>query len=366
MKALTPEHDELSDVFEAPTRFRRRSLGEPAGFDSMVGRSPNMRALFDILQKAAASDATVLLEGETGTGKEISAESIHRASPRRDGPFVVVDCGAIPPQLLESELFGNERGAFTGAFATRAGVFEAASKGTVFLDEIGELHLELQPKILRALQQRKVKRVGSTEYRPVDFRIIAATNRPLRAEVEAKRFRSDLYYRLAVVRVRLPPLRERSADIPLLVENVLASLGVADAPESEALRSEAFMQKVQRYPWPGNIRQLRNYIERCVALGDPNLPCGLDTCPPPPPDVLAPKTEIDLTEPLRAARRRHMNTFEQAYLERVLAHHDNNVAAAARTAGVDRIYFYRLLWKHGLRTHNALPAPPDETEESQP
>jgi transcriptional regulator with PAS, ATPase and Fis domain len=318
----------------------------------MVGTSSNMRALLATLQKAAASDATVLLEGETGTGKEASAEAIHRSSHRRDGPFVVIDCGAIPSQLLESELFGSERGAYTGAVASRMGAFESASRGTIFLDEIGELHIDLQPKILRALERRQVKRVGANDYRPVDVRVIAATNRALRAEVEAKRFRSDLYYRLAVVRIKLPPLRERSADIPLLVENVLSSLGVADAPESEALRSESFLQRLHRYPWPGNIRQLRNYIERCVALGDPDLPPGLDTCPPPPPDV-SPRAEISVTEPLRVARQRWTNAFEREYLENVLANHHNNVAAAARAAGVDRIHFYRLLWKHGLRTPNA-------------
>jgi DNA-binding NtrC family response regulator len=325
----------------------------------MVGTTPKMRALLATLQKAAASDATVLLEGETGTGKEGSAEAIHRASHRRDGPFVVVDCGAIPSQLLESELFGSERGAYTGAVTSRTGAFEAASGGTIFLDEIGELHIDLQPKILRALERRHVKRVGANEYRPADVRVIAATNRALRAEVEAKRFRSDLYYRLAVVRIKLPPLRERSADIPLLVEHVLSSLGVADLPESDALRSEPFLEKLLRYPWPGNIRQLRNYIERCVALGEANLPPGLDTTPPPPPDASSPPAEISVAEPLRVARQRWTNTFERAYLESVLAHHHNNVAAAARTAGVDRIYFYRLLWKHGLRTPNAPPGTPE-------
>ena len=343
------DQDGRDDAFEAPTRVREGCLAEPTRFGAMVGRSAPMRALFATLEKAAASDATVLLEGETGTGKEASAEAIHRASPRRDGPFVVIDCGAIPSQLLESELFGSERGAYTGAVASRAGAFEAAAGGTIFLDEMGELHLDLQPKILRALERRHVKRVGATEYRPLDLRVIAATNRSLRAEVEAKRFRSDLYYRLAVVRIKLPPLRERIADVPLLVEHVLTTLGVADAPESEALRSPEFLQKLLRYSWPGNIRQLRNHLERCVALGDPNLPPGLDTCPPPPPGASPTQPLIDASEPLRVARERWTTQFERSYLQAVLARNEGSVAAAARAAGVDRIHFYRLLWKHGLR-----------------
>jgi transcriptional regulator with GAF, ATPase, and Fis domain len=369
---LRPDQGGRGDAYEEPTHIRENLLTEPTRFGSMVGRSAPMRALFSTLQKAASSDVTVLLEGETGTGKEASAEAIHLASPRCDGPFVVIDCSAIPSQLLESELFGSERGAYTGAVASRAGAFEAASGGTIFLDEIGELQLDLQPKILRALERRQIKRVGATEYRPVDLRVIAATNRSLRAEVEAKRFRSDLYYRLAVVRIKLPPLRERIADVPLLVEHVLTNLGVAEAPESDAMRTEAFLQKLLRYPWPGNIRQLRNHVERCVALGDAGLPPSLDTCPPPPiaptPNTVsshappqttasshatAPRTEIDVTEPLRVARQRWTTQFERLYLEAVLSRHDNNVAAAARAAGVDRIHFYRLLWKHGLRTHAA-------------
>jgi transcriptional regulator with PAS, ATPase and Fis domain len=341
---------------EAPTQVRENLLAEPTRFGVMVGKSAPMRALFSTLTKAAASDATVLLEGETGTGKEASAEAIHRASPRRDGPFVVIDCGAIPSQLLESELFGSERGSYTGAIASRAGAFEAASGGTIFLDEIGELHLDLQPKILRALERRQVKRVGSTEYHPVDLRVIAATNRSLRTEVEAKRFRSDLYYRLAVVRIKLPPLRERIADLPLLVDHVLTTLGVADDPDSEAYRDPEFSQRLLRFAWPGNIRQLRNHIERCVALGDPSLPPTLDTCPPPPALGLPVSQQIDSSEPLRVARERFMSHFERSYLGAVLARHENNVAAAARAAGVDRIHFYRLLWKHGMREHKAIPA----------
>src|SRR5262245_26867774 len=185
-----------------------------------------MHALFSLLRKAAATDSTVLIEGETGTGKEVTAQAIHDASDRRDGPFIVVDCGAIPGQLLESELFGYQKGAFTGAVSSRGGAFEAADGGSIFLDEIGELDVDLQPKLLRAIESRTVKRVGTTHYTAVDVRVLAATNRKLTDEVKARRFRSDLYYRLAVVHVKIPPLRERPEDIPLLMNAILTQLGI--------------------------------------------------------------------------------------------------------------------------------------------
>jgi len=300
-----------------------------------------MRAVFSLLERAAASDATVLLEGETGTGKEAAAESIHRESARRDGPFVVVDCGAIPPDLVESELFGHDQGAFTGAITSREGAFEAASGGTIFLDEIGELGPEMQPKLLRALERREVKRVGSNRYEPVDVRVVAATNRNLRAEVNARKFRSDLYYRLAVLEIRLPPLRERTADLQLLVEHVLTNLRATERPEAASLRTQRFLTDLARHSWPGNIRELRNYVERCLALHEqtPLTPAAEDPGPP----------VIDENEPFRVARERWTRTFERRYLERILRSQRDNVTAAARAAGVDRISFYRLLWRHGLR-----------------
>src|SRR4051812_39005913 len=210
--------------FERSGTSARIVLSGRDRFGTMVGRSASMRAVFAMCEQAAASDSTVLIEGETGTGKEATAEAIHRESGRGTGPFVVVDCGAIPPQLLESELFGHERGAFTGAVSSRRGAFEAASGGTIFLDEIGELGLDLQPKLLRALERREIKPVGADHYAPVDVRVLAATNRNLREEVTARRFRSDLYYRVAVLRVRLPPLRERKEDLGVLLEHLLEVL----------------------------------------------------------------------------------------------------------------------------------------------
>jgi transcriptional regulator with PAS, ATPase and Fis domain len=322
----------------------------------MVGQSPPMRALFGLLQRAALCDATVLIDGETGTGKEVSALAVHENSARSAGPFVVVDCGAIPAQLLESELFGYERGAFTGAVAARTGAFEAADGGTIFLDEIGELSLDLQPKILRALEGRKVKRVGSNTYFPIDVRVIAATNRNLREEVAAKRFRSDLYYRLAVLHIKLPPLRERKGDLLALVEDFLLQHGVRDAAAAP-IRAPDFIEMLGRYRWPGNVRQLRNYLERRVALGEAIAPPGSETSMPPPP---APANDderpiVSLDQPLKVAREEWNNVFESRYLDGLLSLHGNNVSAAARAAGVNRVHFYRLLRKHGLREQELDP-----------
>ncbi len=309
-------------------------------FGIMVGRSTAMRRVFAVLERVAASDATVLLQGETGTGKEAAAESIHRESGRRDGPFVVVDCAAIPPDLLESELFGHERGAFTGATSARSGVFETAQGGTLFLDEVGELDLELQPKLLRALERREIRRVGGSKYVPIDVRIVAATNRSLRAEVNQRKFRSDLYYRLAVVEVVLPALRERADDLPLLVNEILLRLGASAHPEAPKLRSRGFLADLARHAWPGNVRELRNYVERYLALGE-TAPLDSEASEAP--------ESMPLDLPLKVARERWNRTFERRYVEQALQRHDNNVAAAARAAGVDRMYFYRLLWRYGLR-----------------
>src|SRR5215471_12528364 len=333
-----------------------RSRTNDERFGRMVGRSPAMQAVFDVLGKASGSDATILLEGETGTGKEISAEAIHRGSPRRDKPFLVVDCGAMPPNLLESELFGHERGAFTGAVSSRQGVFEAANGGTVFLDEIGELSIDLQPKLLRVLERREVRRVGTNNHVPVNVRLIAATNRSLREQVSAHKFRSDLYYRLAVVEVKLPPLRERLPDLPALVEHIVRNLGAVDEAALETVRSAGFLGALAEHSWPGNIRELRNYLERCVALHDFAPPRSTGSAAP----IPGPESAVNIGQPLREAREAWVSTFERRYLEELLRQHENRVSAAARAAGVDRIYFYRLLWKHGLRQREGSTADKDD------
>jgi transcriptional regulator with PAS, ATPase and Fis domain len=309
-------------------------------FGSLVGKSVAMRRVFSVLERAATTDAAVLLEGETGTGKEAAAESLHVASARRERPFLVVDCSAIPGDLLEAELFGHEKGAFTGATSAREGIFEAARGGTVFLDEIGELGPELQPKLLRVLEKKQVKRIGNARHEPVDVRIVAATNRNLREEVNEKRFRSDLYYRIAVVSVRLPALRERPEDLPLLAEHLLRALGASGAG-ADALLEPGSIAAFARHRWSGNVRELRNYLERCLALKE-RVPL-LDGA------EAASHKLPDFDKPLKAARELWTRTLEQRYVEELLRRHDGNVSAAARAAGVDRMHFYRLLWRYGLR-----------------
>jgi transcriptional regulator with PAS, ATPase and Fis domain len=303
-------------------------LSRTQEFGVLVGRSAQMRHVFALLERAAQSKATLLLEGETGTGKEAAAESVHQASARRDQPFVVVDCSALPPHLLESELFGHEKGAFTGASSRRLGAFESAAGGTVFLDEIGELAPDLQPKLLRVLERQEVKRIGADRYQKIDARIIAATHRNLRSDVNSKRFRSDLYYRLAVVLVTLPPLRERVEDLPILVERLLESLDAARGPEAARLRTPAFIGELAAHRWPGNVRELRNYLERALALSGT---AGAPTPAPP------------------ASYKEAKERWERAYVEELLRVADGNVAAAAREARLDRAAFYRLLWRHGMR-----------------
>ncbi|HUQ03160.1 MAG TPA: sigma 54-interacting transcriptional regulator [Kofleriaceae bacterium] len=331
--------------FDPGTDLVRIPLSAGDRFGVMVGRSTAMRAVFALLERAAASDATVLLTGETGTGKEAAAESIHAASPRRDGPFIVIDCGAIPPNLLEAELFGHEKGAFTGAASARTGAFEAATGGTIFLDEIGELSPDLQPKLLRALERREVKRIGANEHTTVDVRVIAATHRDLRAEVNAKRFRADLYYRLAVVEVTLPPLRERRDDLPLVVDHLLARVTPAQRAE---LTAPGFLGHLAAHGWPGNVRELRNYLDRCLALGVELAPSPV-TATAVAAGAPAATSGVDASTPLREAREEATRRFERAYLEDLLRRHGDNLAAAARAASVDRAHLYRLLWKHGLK-----------------
>jgi DNA-binding NtrC family response regulator len=311
---------------------------------NLVGGSSAMRAAFAVLARAAESDITVLLRGETGTGKDQAAEALHRTSSRRDQPFVVVDCGGLPASLLEAELFGHARGAFTGADRARVGAAEAAHRGTLFLDEIGELDLELQPILLRLLERREVQRIGESRPVPVDVRVIAATSRNLRREVNAGRFRSDLYYRLAVIEVVLPPLRERLEDLPLLVDCLLERAGAATHPAAAGLRTPAFRARLARHDWPGNVRELRNYVESCLALADRAPPPGGEREPR---GAAAPG--IDPSLPFRAARDRWLRWFERRYLEELLERAGDNVSAAARAAGVDRVYFHRLLRRVGLR-----------------
>jgi DNA-binding NtrC family response regulator len=313
-------------------------------YGSLAGRDPKLRKLFRLLADVAVSDATVLIEGETGTGKELFAEEIHRHSARRGGPFVVFDCGAVPKELIESALFGHLRGSFTGAVSDRAGAFEEADGGTLFLDEIGELAPEVQPSLLRALDKRAVRPVGGTGYTQVSVRVVAATNRNLRAEIAAKRFREDLYYRLAVVRMHVPPLRERPDDVPLLVEHFARQF--AGGRQLEISREE--LERLRHHAWPGNVRELRNVIERACALThgtkleideafDEKTSGG----------ITADTVNIDL--PFKEAKAQIVDNFEREYIRAQLKRHGGNLSAAARSSEVDRKHFRELLRKHGLR-----------------
>src|SRR3569623_881169 len=336
-------------------------LADTDRYGSMIGRSVKMRELIARLEKLARTDSTVLVTGETGAGKELVAEALHDNSPREKGPFVVLDCGSIPPNLIESELFGHERGAFTGATGSYAGAFERANGGTVFLDEIGELPLNMQPKLLRVLERKEVRRVGGAKTIEVDVRIVAATNRDLGVEVNRGRFREDLYYRRAVARVHVPPLRERKDDLPLLIEHILAT---TPGGETSSIAQET-IDLMMKHDWPGNVRELRNVIERAVLLAEsPEPEASLRRAPVPekrsepsitvPPSQAATSSDAMLTVPVdgsipfKHAKQNVISEFERRYISRLLAQHDGNISAAARAAGIDRMSIHKMLHRRGL------------------
>jgi transcriptional regulator with GAF, ATPase, and Fis domain len=329
----------LDEPFEIP-------LAEADRFEGLIGRSVAMREMFAVCARVAPTGAPVILEGETGTGKELVARAIHRRSRRGEQPLVVLDCSAIPPALVESELFGHERGAFTGAIAMRPGVFERGDGGTVFLDELGELPLEVQPKLLRCLESGELRRVGGEQPIKVDLRIIAATHRDLPRMVAEGRFRADLYYRLAVIRVAVPALRDRRDDIPLLAAHFAEdALGHRGRPPLPAEALEALFGELTRHDWPGNVRELRNLVERAAILADPKLlHAGVL-------DVAAGELSRSIEQAvhtqgtLRAARTER----EREYLTDLLRATGGDLDDAARIAGVHRKSLERLLRRHKLR-----------------
>ena len=315
---------------EAEVRDLKAQLDEKYGLDGIVGNSPAMLTVFRMVKQAAPTDATVLLEGPSGTGKELVARAIHNLSPRAKGPFVAVEFAAISPTLLEPELFGHERGAFTGAVARRVGRFEAANHGTIFLDEISEMPLELQVKLLRVLQEREFQRVGSNDTVKTDIRIVAATNRDLAACVRAGTFREDLYFRLAVIDLRLPALKDRDGDIPLLVNRFLKEFG------GKSVSAEA-MKILEAYPWPGNVRELRNVIERmCVLSASGEIDVG-DI-----PDALKP------ARPAASLASGTLEEMEKAKILAVLEEVGGNRTKAAERLGISRRTIYRKLEEYGL------------------
>lgn len=343
----------LSSVQPAPSTA--------SGFGRMIGESPEMRRLYPLCERLAQSDVPVVIEGETGTGKEVLAEALHQASGRAGGPFVVFDCTAVPPLLVESALFGHEKGSFTGAVTQRRGVFEQAHEGTLFIDEIGDLDLGLQPKLLRAIERGEVQRVGSSRWQRVDVRIVAATRRDLDREVQAGRFRDDLFFRLAVARIELPPLRRRRGDVAVLARHFWRQIAGA----GQAIPGD-LVERLQDYAWPGNVRELQNAIARHVVLGElpaasgsPGDELAAADCNPgdeAPRADCAPGDEsgqmgtlgdsigrvLALDLPLPHARAQVVEEFERRYVQRVLDRHGGSVAKAAAASGIALRYFQLL------------------------
>jgi DNA-binding NtrC family response regulator len=323
--------------------------GQPVSVDvhegerlaGLSGRSLVMRRLMAKIASVARSEASVLVVGETGTGKELVARALHDVGPRASAPFVIVDCGAVAPNLIASQLFGHIKGAFTGADADRRGAFALANGGTLFLDEIGELPSELQPTLLGALERRRFRPIGSEKEIGTDVRVVAATNRDLREEVNAGSFRPDLYYRLAVVTLFTPPLRERAEDVPLLLEQLLAEAG-HDGPLSAAF-TEAQVETLRRHRWPGNVRELRNLVEATLATGEvPDVGSASRT-------AAVPGVDSPTTASYKDARSRVLHDFERGYLAALLERAGGNASEAARLARMNRSYLLELLRKHDLR-----------------
>ncbi|HVY30229.1 MAG TPA: sigma-54 dependent transcriptional regulator [Polyangiaceae bacterium] len=352
LKPLTPdtltlalgraiEHRRLKDR----NRYLEQRLEVSQRFRGIIGSSPAMRHVFELVANVAAAEATVLITGESGTGKELVARSLHDHSPRAARGFVAINCGALTETLLESELFGHERGAFTGADSKRRGLFEEANGGTLFLDEVGELTPSTQVRLLRVLQERCVRPVGSNQARPIDVRVLAATNRDLQKEVREKRFREDLFYRLNVVSIELPPLRARGEDMLLIAHHLLGKHGSRLGKPGLRFSPEA-LEAMTAYEFPGNIRELENAIERAVIMTVDSV-VELSALPSQfRPAVSRSRFRPALDLPFTEAR----NRFERGYLDQVLEETGGNLSAAARKSGMDRSNFRRLLERHGVRS----------------
>jgi DNA-binding NtrC family response regulator len=336
----------------------RSLLRDTYTFDNIVGTNQQMKEIFEKVIKVARTEANIMIYGESGTGKELIARSVHAHSPRAKGPFVPVDCVALPGNLLESELFGYEKGAFTGAVSAKRGLLELANDGTFFFDEICELNLDLQAKLLRVLQERQFRHLGGKELINVNMRVISATNRDPLEAVKEKHLRHDLYYRLNVIPIQLPPLRDRRDDIPLLAQHFLGKFCRDNARPLMRFSDEA-MKRLLRYPWPGNVRELQNVVERMVSLTTGSL-IGVEDLPEHVRDEPEPAGEsfslsTDLT--LREARQRWMEMFEKKYLIELINRYNGNISRVARKAGVHRMTIYRMLKQYQITLRTAIDKP---------
>ncbi|MDA2933036.1 sigma-54 dependent transcriptional regulator [Acidobacteria bacterium AH-259-D05] len=318
-------------------------------FQNIVGDSEGIRQALEVARKVAGLDVNVLLQGESGTGKEIVARGLHQCSFRSSGPFVVIDCASLPEPLMESELFGHEQGAFTGATARKPGLLESAHGGTVFFDEVANMSLNIQSKLLRSIEERKVRRVGGLEMIDLDIRIISATNQDLQSMILEESFRGDLFYRLNVVPIHLPPLRDRKQDIPLLATHFVKEFSAKFKKPVTALSSSSLMA-FERYHWPGNVREVRNIVERAISTATGNQITLLDL-PSQLVDSYSPSRDMTIErKTFKAAKREATESFEKNYLTRILELAGGNVSRASRMARVGRTAFHRLMKKYGLRS----------------
>lgn len=326
--AIAIENSQFYATLREENRQLRKQIQEAHSFKEIIGRSPAMKQVFELMESIIDSDATVLISGESGTGKELVARAFHYNGPRKDKPFMVLFCGALPENLLESELFGHKKGAFTGATADKKGLFEAADGGSFFLDEIGDLSPKIQTELLRVIQEGEVKRIGETHVRHVDVRIIAATNKDLDELVKAGQFREDLYYRLNVIKIHLPPLRRREGDIPLLAHYFLDKYVAKTKKQMQGFSPEA-LKRLVNYHWPGNIRELENTIERALLLAKDIFIQ--------PENLQLPESDVKLPEKMS------LKDFEKQIVQKTLAENNNNISKTAEQLGVSRRWLhYRL------------------------